>query len=61
MSLDAVFAGNLDNLTDEMVSNRILAESGVNYNDVPIIIERVATNLGFRLAKTEKFAREELI
>lgn len=61
MSLDAIFAENLDNLTEEMLANRILLESSVNYNDVPIIIEKVAVNLGFKLGKTVRFVKEEIL
>ena len=49
------------NLSDEVVSSKILAYAGIDTDNVPILVEDAIKYFGFRIGVVEKFKREEIL
>lgn len=61
MSTENLFSENLDNLSDEVIANRILINFDINFENVPIIIEDALKNAGFRIGVANRFGKESII
>lgn len=61
MGLDNLVKENLSDISDESVANRILQNADVDYEDVPIKIEAVLQNLGFKIGVISEFKNSQVV
>ena len=61
MGMEFNFSELEKNLSDEVISNKILTYAGIDTDNVPILIEDAIRYFGFQIGVVERFKRDEIL
>lgn len=60
MSLEMIFSEDIQNTAEEVIANKILSYTDVDFDNVPVMIADVLRNSGFALGAISRFNTEDI-
>lgn len=61
MFIDSFFKEDLDSLSEEMIANKILMYSSIDFENVPIRVEEVLRKMGFKIGVSKTFKNDNIV